>query len=202
MADTLIFSIGHSSHPYPRFLALLTGAGISAIADVRSSPYSRRFPHFHREPLQAALKADGIAYAYLGRELGGRPADARLYRDGAPDYERIAETADFRRGLERVVDGARHYRLALMCAERDPLDCHRCLLVSRALAESGVSVGHILADGGVIDHRDVEEQLLRAEGQSGDDLFLSRAERLANAYRSRAGGKTGHLPPPSEDNAA
>ena len=92
----------------------------------------------------------------------------------------------FREGLERVVEGAGTHRIALMCAERDPLDCHRCLLVARALAGGGVSVGHILSDGAIAAHGEIEDRLLALAERRGGDLFATREERLAAAYRSRA----------------
>ncbi len=186
--DPVVLTIGHSTHPYEQFAALLHGAGVTAVADVRSAPYSRRSPHFNAGPLRAALLRDGIAYSFLGRELGGRPADPHFYRDGAVDYERVADSDLFRRGLARVQSGARSYRLALMCAEQDPLDCHRCLLVSRALATRGVAVSHILPDGQLAPHAQIEERLLALAGQDGADLFASRAIRLAAAYHARAPG--------------
>jgi hypothetical protein len=71
-----------------------------------------------------------------------------------------------------------------MCSEKGPLDCHRCLLVGRALMEHGVPVQHILADGSLVSQAQIEEELLAG---SGDDLFAPREERLAAAYRARAG---------------
>jgi uncharacterized protein (DUF488 family) len=181
-----VLTIGHSRHTYQRFLELLRGAGVTAVADVRTSPHSRHFPQFNRGTLDANLRADGIAYAFLGEELGGRPKDRRYYRDGVADYERMAAAAAFQHGLERVMDGARSYRIALMCAEQDPLDCHRCLLVARALAERGARVRHILPDGRTICQSEVERALLAMSGHAHADLFASRAERLAAAYRERA----------------
>ena len=123
---------------------------------------------------------------FLGKELGGRPTDRNLYRDGVADYEKMSKTNNFRKGLERVLEGAKKYRVALMCSEQNPLDCHRCLLVSRILAERGVSVGHILADGTLLDHNKIEDTLLGLCGRSTDDFFATRTERLAMAYRERA----------------
>lgn len=186
MSEPTIFSIGHSTHTYERFLDLVRKAGVTAIADVRTSPFSRHFPHFNRDTLKSGLRTDGIVYSFLGKELGGRPTDREFYLDGVADYERMARSADFARGLQRVLEGARKYRVALMCSEHDPLDCHRCLLVGRALAERGVSVKHILADGAIVDHHDVEDRLLKSEGRESTDLFLSPDERLDEAYRKRA----------------
>ena len=184
--ESLVWTVGHSTHSYERLLELLRTAGITAVADVRTSPFSRHFPHFNRDSLKSELRANGIVYSFLGKELGGRPAGRQFYCDGVADYERMARSLDFARGLQRVLEGARKYRIALMCSEHDPLDCHRCLLVGRALTQRGVGVKHILVDGTIVDHRDIEERLLKSEGRESTDLFLSLSERLAEAYRKRA----------------
>ena len=185
-SDVTVWTIGHSTHSYGAFLALLRKAGVTAIADVRTSPYSRHFPHFSKYVLKDGLKMDGIAYSFLGKELGGRPTGAEFYCDGVADYERMARSSDFARGLDRVLEGAGKYRIALMCSEHDPLDCHRCLLVSRALAERGAKVRHILTDGTIAAHNEIEQRLLESEGHAGNDLFLSSDAQLAEAYRKRA----------------
>jgi uncharacterized protein (DUF488 family) len=182
----MVFTIGHSTHTYERFLEMLRRAGVTAVADVRTSPHSRHFPQFNRGTVEAKLQADGIAYSFLGEELGGRPKGRQYYRDGVADYERMATSVEFKRGLERVMDGAQKYRIALMCAEQAPLDCHRCLLVARALEGRGVKVHHILPDGGIVSQSEIEDQLLSMSGRDHDDLFASREERLSSAYRERA----------------
>lgn len=180
-----LFSIGHSTHSEERFRSLMEGAGVNAIADVRSSPYSRHFPQFSKSEFQAWMKEAGIAYSFLGRELGGRPDDPRLFQNGVADYEAMAKVPSFFEGLDRLLKGAQRYRIAMMCSEQDPLDCHRCLLVARRLAEKGVCTGHILATGEVVPHSMIEERLLQLEKQADEDLFATRIERLATAYRNR-----------------
>jgi len=181
-----ILTIGHSSQPYESFLEKLVAAGVTAVADVRSSPFSRQFPQFSRDTLRADLRADGIEYVYLGAELGGRPAAPDLYTAGVADYEKMAQTKNFTRGLDRVVQGAEKFKLALMCSEQDPLDCHRCLLVGRALAERGVAVRHILPDNATITQDEIEAELFKKSKLTADDLFEPRESRLAAAYRQRA----------------
>ena len=185
-SQTTVFTIGHSTLPYERFLALLRGAGITAVADVRSAPFSRHQPHFNRDQLSAELKVDGIAYVFMGAELGGRPKGTEFYCDGVADYERMAETPAFKAGLARVKDGAARHRIALMCSEQSPFDCHRCLLVGRALSREGVTVRHLLPEGDVIDQCGIEAELLEAAGLDGLDLFASPQERTDLAYRRRA----------------
>jgi uncharacterized protein (DUF488 family) len=188
MQDTefTVWTVGHSTHTFERLLGLLRAPSITAVADVRTAPFSRHFPQFNKDALQAELRMAGIAYSFLGTELGGRPTGSQYYCDGVADYERMARSPDFERGLQRILDGARKYRIALMCSEHDPLDCHRCLLVGRALTARGALVKHILADGAISDHREIEERLLKSEGQHGGDLFLSPSEQLVEAYRKRA----------------
>lgn len=190
-----VLTIGHSTHAWERFSDLLRGAGATALADVRSVPRSRHSPHFDRHELAARLRSEGIRYVFLGRELGGRPASPALFTGGVADYDKMAAAADFRSGLDRVAEGARRFRVCLMCSEQDPLDCHRCLLVGRRLDERGLSVAHLLADGGAVAQDEIEERLLEMAGIADDDLFAPRMERLERAYRDR-GRRVAFVEPP------
>jgi uncharacterized protein (DUF488 family) len=185
-ASGVILSIGHSTLAYEDLLSLLRGAGATAVADLRTSPYSRHLPQFNRETLQVELINDGLTYVFLGKELGGRPAGSSFYCDGVADYEKMAATETFHQGLDRVIAGSNKYCIALMCTERHPLDCHRCLLVGRELLRRGVDTQHVLADGSIETQSQLEELLLENSGRKNDDLFASRNERLAMAYRERA----------------
>lgn len=184
--NDVIYTIGHSTHSTEQFLNLLRRHSITAVADVRTLPYSRHYPQFNRESLKQELRSNGISYVFLGKELGGRPSERRFYCEGVADYEKMAQTADFGKGIDRVLEGAAKYRIALMCSERDPLDCHRCLLVSRALAHRGVNVTHILDNGYAANQDEIEDRLLKVSGRNVDDFFAPRSERLAVAYRERA----------------
>ena len=182
-----ILTIGHSRHSWERFAALLAGAGIETLADIRSVPRSRFSPHFNKDALAAALAGRNVAYIFLGKELGGRPQDPQMYSGGVADYEKMAAAPEFRLGLARLSEAAAERTLAMMCSEADPLECHRCLLVARALAEEGADVRHILASGAIMTHAEAEDRLLALENLIEADLLAtSREERLARAYRSRA----------------
>ena len=181
-----VFTIGHSVHSGERFMTLLRNVGITAVADVRTSPYSHYSPQFNRDDVREQLRRNGISYAYLGKELGGRPDSSRYCCEGVADYEKMAQSQEFKKGLERLIDGAARYKVALMCSEQDPLDCHRCLLVGRALAERGIGVAHIQSQGAIATQAQIEDGLLELSGRSADDLFATREERLAAAYRERA----------------
>lgn len=180
----MILSIGHSNLTYEAFAARLKSMGVTAVADVRSAPFSRHFPQYNRDALKASLANDGIAYVFLGKELGGRPAEKAFYRDGVADYEAMARTAPFREGLERLKQGARAYRITMMCSERDPMDCHRCLLVGRALKAQGVQVEHILDDASLMSQDEIEVRLMA--DRPNIDMFADDVQQLTDAYRCRA----------------
>lgn len=181
-----LLTIGHSNMMAERFIDLLRAAGANAVADVRTIPRSRRFPWFSGKNLAARLPQENIAYAQFGDSLGGRPNDSALYCDGIADYEAMAKRDEFCAGLDRLLALAARRRVCLMCAEREPLDCHRCLLVARALAARGLSIGHILHDGTIERHAITQERLL-ALSAPAEDLFASgHSERLAAAYRRHA----------------
>jgi uncharacterized protein (DUF488 family) len=181
-----VYTVGHSNHPETVFLDLLRSQQIEAIADVRSAPYSRYNPQFDRETLKASLKDAGIQYAWLGKELGARSDDPACYLYGKVQYARLAETELFQSGVARVMDGARSRRVALLCAEKEPLECHRFVLVARWLVASGAEVRHLHADGLVESHEDAMERLLKLHGM-GPDLFRSTGQLYEDAYRMQEG---------------
>ena len=168
MMQGSILTIGHSNHALERFIALIESAGVSTIADVRSRPVSRFVPHFNRARLEAALAERGISYVFLGRELGGRPDDPSLMKNGKPDYAAMARTSGFSAGLAAVVNQSAKGKVALLCAERDPIDCHRFLLIGRELAARRIPVAHILSTGEIEPHAETER---RARENAPGDLF-------------------------------
>jgi uncharacterized protein (DUF488 family) len=181
---TTLYTVGHSNHSIEKFIGLLTANGITAVADVRSRPFSRRHPQFNKERLAAALTQHGIAYVFLGKELGARSEDPSCYENGKVQYPRLAATPAFKAGIERVLAGAARFRIALMCAEKEPLDCHRTLLVSRALESVGASIAHILADGSVELQEKTMSRLIDLVGLSREDLFQG-GDLIAAACRLR-----------------
>ena len=183
----IVLTIGHSTHALDAFIALLCRHDVTAVADVRSAPYSRFNPQFSREPFAEALEAEGIRYVFLGDALGGRSDDPACYEDGRIRYDRVAATKSFRSGLARVVQGTARYRIALMCAEKEPLHCHRTLLVARALDAQGADVAHIHADGRLEPHGEAMDRLLDIHKLPREgDLSGTREELIDTAIAQQA----------------
>jgi len=143
-----LYTIGHSSHTPEHFIDLLQRHRIEVLVDVRSAPYSRYSPHFDRESLRDLVTAAAIKYLYLGDVLGGRPKDETLYDfEGHARYAKVAESPEFLDGIARLERGADEFRVAPMCSEEDPANCHRRLLIGRVLIERGAELLHIRGDG-------------------------------------------------------
>ena len=200
-----LFTVGHSNQTLPQLIELLNHHEVTAIADVRSMPYSRRLPQFNRPELEAELPRHGISYVFLGEELGARRDEPEAYDGLQAAYERVAQLPAFQMGLERVIKGlSRGLTLALLCAERDPLTCHRAVLVCRHLSSRGIDVQHIHGDGHLESHHDLEQRMQRAlqrlgvlEGSSGavqldllgnplsQHIHASPEELMEQAYREQ-----------------
>lgn len=181
MKQNTLFTIGHSNRTKDEFLSLLVENGITAVADVRSHPYSRRNPQFNKEQLADSLKAIGIEHVFLGEELGARRIEPECYENGKARYCLIAKCPLFRIGLDRIRSGLQSHSVAMMCAELDPLTCHRTILVCRYL-KSTESIKHILERGKLEDHAEAEYRLLKLVGLSPNDLFQSLDEQIDYAY--------------------
>jgi uncharacterized protein (DUF488 family) len=189
-----VLTVGHSNWPFPRFVELLKNAGIDFLLDVRSRPASGRNPHFSQPVFETLLRGEGIGYLFLGEELGGRPEDPSLYRpNGAVDYQACRKSFAFQAGIERVAQEAQRHPasgIALVCAEEDPLDCHRFLMISPALVAAGLTPIHLRGNGQLEPQLAAEDRLLAATGFADlamNTLFTeARAEALEKAYDLQA----------------
>jgi uncharacterized protein (DUF488 family) len=176
-----IWTIGHSNHDWTTFQRLVEIAKIETILDVRTYPTSR-LAHFHGGALKERLNAIGIAYIYLGDRLGGKSREG-----SALDYEETARSRAFAEGIRHVEAIAKNERAALLCSEHDPLTCHRCLLVGRALTQRGADIAHVLRDGSIEAQSATEDRLLKlTRSKTSGDLFANRDDELARAYRAQA----------------
>jgi len=171
-----IWTLGHSTLAPEDFIGLIQGAGIQAIADVRSIPFSGRQPHYSSPNLGHLLEKAGIRHVYLGDLVGGRPRHSGLYTPtGRADFRAMAQSEWFLRGLERILAGLEKMSIGLMCGEEDPLPCHRGLLIAPELVARGLEPRHLRKGGRVETQRELEDRMLAAAGMepSQGDLFLT-----------------------------
>lgn len=190
----LIFSIGHSNHNLEDFLELLGQHRIEVLVDVRSAPYSKYTVQFNGPALKTAVVAAGLKYLFLGKELGGRPAEPQFYdATGRVLYGQVAHSPLFLAGLARLEKGLATYRVAMMCSEEEPTNCHRRLLVGRVLAERGIQVQHIRGNGSLLS----EDELARQDAADPQQLSLFPDEEEAHTWKSIRSVSPKKVPPPS-----
>ena len=183
-----VFTIGHSNLELADFLEALVAHRIRTLCDVRSRPGSFRHPQFNREPLEAGLRSANMQYVFLGDSLGGRPADPHVYRDGGVvDYVARRKAADFSVGIDRALEYLQTGNVVLMCAEEDPLQCHRFLMICPALIERAITPLHIRKGAALESQREAEDRLLALHGltafDSGSLFAFERSGALEDAIR-------------------
>lgn len=178
----MIYTIGHSTHSIEDFITLLNIHSINAVADVRSAPYSKFQSQFNREVLTKSLNQSAIDYVFVGDSIGGRSRNESDYQDGQIVYSRIKNSEQFKNGIQRVIDGSLKYKLVLMCTEKDPLECHRALLVGQSLVEQGIELSHIKSDGKLETHQDLTRRLLKLQNLDVLDLFRDDKEIQEEAF--------------------
>jgi len=157
------FTIGYSNHEVEKLIALLNLHQIQYILDVRSAPYSQRNPQYNRENIKLKLEKNNICYVFMGNLLGARYENPDLYffDKQVVDFKKIRKLESFKQGVKRVIDYlGQNNRIALMCAEKDPFNCHRFVLISYSLVKEGIVVKHILDNGSVITNDLLEDRLI------------------------------------------
>ncbi|MEL1135054.1 DUF488 domain-containing protein [Desulfitobacterium sp. THU1] len=190
-----VYTIGHSTHSHEQLLKLLKEKDINCVVDVRSVPYSRYANLYNREVLKAFLNTNKIIYLFMGKELGARQASPLLYTpEGYLDFEKTSKSDVFRSGIKRVLVGLeKNYIIALMCTEKDPIDCHRAILVGKELKEVGCSVRHILEDGKIETQEELEMRMINTcfpdwrqlSLFAEQDSILQKDELIIKAYRQK-----------------
>lgn len=184
-AKTRIFTVGHSDQQPHELVGLLRQHGVTAVVDLRSHPWSAWASQFNRAAIRTTLKQRQIRYAFMGDSLGARPMDPAHYENGKVVYQRLAASPQYRQGIELLIANATRERIALMCSEQDPFNCHRAILIAPELERAGLEVQHLLNSGELITQRDLTEQLLHRERLDRPDLLQGRAERVALAFERR-----------------
>jgi uncharacterized protein (DUF488 family) len=190
MVSNALKTIGHSNHPIETFLDILYHHHINCIIDLRSAPYSRHNPQFNRETLKTDLEINEIEYIFMGDRLGARHEDKNLIFDnGKVNFDKVKDLPSFIEGIENLINKTNTgLNISLMCAEKDPFNCHRFVLVSRALAGKKIAIEHILSDKSTVSQEKLEERLLNKYTDKSQQMSLfeplkSRTELLNFAYK-------------------
>lgn len=172
-----IFTIGHSNHELQKLIDLLKFNEIEVVVDIRSNPHSRFAAQFNKDDFKKAIRAAGIKYLFLGKEVGGKPEDPEFYDpDGFVLYSRIAKSPLFLEGIERLMNGIRNYRVVLMCSEENPAHCHRRLLVGRVLSDKSVQIHHIRGDGRLQSEYEVAREADQIRKDNGQQRLFDLKE--------------------------
>ena len=173
MATTL-YSIGHGHKTPEEFIKELQSFGIQYLIDVRSNPWSKWAPQFNQDSIANILKEHNIKYIYMGDTIGGKPADESCYdKEGYFDYEKMAAVPQFQQGLQRLVKANEEgYKVAVMCSETDPSQCHRSKLIGRELyVKSGIDMQHIVAPSQAIPEHQIITALTKGAWYPEGSLF-------------------------------
>ena len=181
MANEL-YTIGYASLSIEDFIDTLKKYDITALVDVRSAPYSKYKPEFKKDNLNKTLADNNIAYIFLGKFIGARVEDPACYIGGKLNYDLLKETENFQTGISRILNGMKNYRIALMCAEKDPTNCHRTFLICRTLRTYPVDIQHILGEGSLENHSVTEKSLLRLYDLDQPDIFHPEKDSIEDVY--------------------
>lgn len=171
MTDTTIYSIGHGNKKIEDFIAELKSFDIKYLLDIRSKPYSKWNPQFNQPALEMKLKNNGITYVFVGDTLGGLPEDRSCYDyNGKVVYDLIKEKDFFKEGLKRLTTAnEKKIKLAIMCSESKPEECHRSKLIGQELLKKEISLKHIVSDKRIKSQQSVMNELTKGKGTV--DLF-------------------------------
>lgn len=186
-AASPLYTIGYAAFSPDEFVRCLREYAIGAVVDVRAEPAVSHFPAYRYPAVKNLLAENRIYYLHLGRELGARPAPAALYTNGRADFAKIAAWPPFREALGRVREGLKQFPVCLMCAQKDPLNCHRSILISRYFADlyPEIDILHILPSGETESETELRERLLKLRKLDQPSLIGGPEERLAEAWALR-----------------
>lgn len=186
-----IYTIGYTVFSIDDFIDVIKYYGISCVIDVRSSPFSKHYPDYNKDVLEQRLKQHGILYRNYAKEFGARQTNPIYYSGDIVDFDKFIQSAQFLEGVSRVTKGIeKGYKFALMCAEKDPINCHRSIMLGKGFSKNGYEVNHIISKTNIETQNELEERLLEIYHQDRFQLTLfgedrSEADLIADAYTKR-----------------
>lgn len=186
-----VYTIGYSGFKKNDFVEALRKYGINLVIDVRSKPYSQYFSDYNKENLERFLTGEHIFYRNYAVEFGARQTNNLYHAQGYMDFELFSQSDSFLTGFDKIEKTLeKGYTPVLMCAEKDPFNCHRAILVSRAFSLTGYHIEHLLPNDETITQSDIERRLLDFYFPTRHQLSLvdeakSDDELIIEAYRKR-----------------
>lgn len=187
-----LYTIGHSNYPIEDLINLLIKFNVQYVLDVRSTPYSHYVPQYNKDNLKKVLTSLQIHYVSMGKQFGARQANSNYYPHGYLDFELFRKSTQFIEGIENVKKGLKKYNIVLLCTEKDPIDCHRAIMVGRGFELEKIDVKHILHDGTLLTQKELNERLLDEyfPDRFQLDLFnlsaqANNSDYLCDAYRKQ-----------------
>jgi uncharacterized protein (DUF488 family) len=187
-----LFTVGYTSFTLPQMLEVISDYGIDVVVDVRSNPFSAHYPDYNKNIFESVLRKHKISYHNYAEEFGAQQTDIKYYsKDGYLDFELFAKSEPFLKGFARIDESVKSGdSVMLMCAEKDPAQCHRAVMISKVFANNGYDVKHLLQDGTIKSQSDIETQLLdkyfpNRMQQSIFEDDVSEKELIARAYQRR-----------------
>ncbi len=187
-----IYTIGYTSFQINDFIETLIKYKITCLIDVRSTPYSQHYSDYNKDTLEITLKNKEIIYRNYAHEFGARQENTIFYANGGYlDFNKFTSSNQFLEGVKKVTKGIeKGYKFALMCAEKDPINCHRSIMLGKGFKELGYNVDHIKANGQVETQCEIEIRLLDMYFKDRLQLSLFSASSdedslLNECYRKR-----------------
>ena len=187
-------TIGYGNIKIWEFIRIIKEYRVNCIIDVRSRPYNKYRMEYNKDYLRDRLNEENIVYFWLGNKLGSRHDKIGLCDEqGRVDYEKVAGSEMFKEGIEKLEEYVNKYNVCIMCSEKDPMNCHRFLLISRALKE--YNIFHIIPGSRAISNKKLEERLMNKYGDLKQiSLFDDQAlDTLENIAYSKQGLKTAYV---------
>jgi len=187
--NNIIYTIGYSNYCIREFIDELKGINKLCLIDVRSYPFSEHFSDFSINNLEPILHENNIIYRNYKNEFGARQANDKYYEKyGYLDFEDFIKSDVFRSGIEKIIKGKElGYNFVLMCAEKDPITCHRAIMIGRGLSLFGFQINHIIKDSNIQTQKDIENRLLNMYFPNRSQLSLfeqkTQDEYIVDSYR-------------------
>lgn len=186
-----IYTIGYSAFLINEFIDTIKRYNVSCVIDVRSSPFSNYYSDYNKDVFKNTLKQHNILYRNYVNEFGARQTNPIFYSGDIVDFDKFIKSSQFLEGISKVKKGIElGYNFVLMCAEKDPIKCHRSIMLGKGFSNNGFDVKHIISKSELESQKELEERLLEIYHKDRFQLTLfgekqSDSELLADAYKKQ-----------------